>query len=86
VVLFWIVGVSYWGLHFLYDFMVQQFGWTYGQVTSSNALRRLVVGPFFGFLIGSLVDCFGPRRVMMLGLLMASALMGLGWVSSIDMF
>ena len=87
IVLFWVVGVALWGLPFFYDFMVQQFGWTRAQVTSGNALSRLVVGPLFGFLIGWLVDRFGPRRVMMLGILMAaSALVGLGWVSSLGMF
>ena len=50
VVLFCIVGVALWGLPFYYDFMVQQFGWTRAQVTSGNALSKLVVGPIFGFL------------------------------------
>ena len=87
VVLFWIVGVSLWGLPFFYDFMVQQFGWTRAQVTSGNALSRLVVGPIFGFPIGWVVDRFGPRRVMMIGILMAAAaLVGLGRMSSIGMF
>lgn len=87
VVLFWIVGVSLWGLPFFYDFMVQQFGWTRAQVTSGNALSRLVVGPIFGFLIGWVVDRFGPRRVMMIGILLASAaLVGLGRASSLGMF
>jgi MFS family permease len=87
LVLFWIVGVSLWGLPFFYDFMVQQFGWTRAQVTSGSALSRLVVGPVFGFLIGWLVDRFGPRRVMMIGILMAaSALVGLGGISTIGMF
>ena len=44
VVLFCIVGLALWGLPFYYDFMVQQFGWTRGQVTSGNALSKLVVG------------------------------------------
>ena len=87
VVLFCIVGVSLWGLPFYYDFMVQQFGWTRAQVTSGNALSRLGVGPIFGFFAGWVVDRFGPRRVMMTGILMAgAALVGLGWTSSLGMF
>lgn len=87
VVLFCIVGVSLWGLPFYYDFMVQQFGWTHAQVTSGNALSKLVVGPIFGFLAGWVVDRFGPRRVMIIGILMAgAALVGLGSISSLGMF
>ena len=87
VVLFFIVGVSVWGLPFYYDFMVQQFGWTRAQVTSGNALSKLVVGPIFGFLAGWIVDRFGPRRLMMIGILMAGgALVGLGSISSLGLF
>src|SRR5258708_2832093 len=87
VVLFCVVGISVWGLPFYYDFMVQQFGWTRAQVTSGNALSKLVVGPIFGFLTGWAVDRFGPRRLMMIGVLMAGvALVGLGWISSLGMF
>ena len=87
VVLFWIVGVSLWGLPFFYDFMVRQFGWTRAQVTSGNALSKLVVGPIFGFLAGWVIDRYGPRRVMMIGILMASiALVGLGRISSLGLF
>jgi MFS family permease len=87
VVLFFIVGVALWGLPFYYDFMVQQFGWTRAQVTSGNALSKLVVGPAFGFLAGWIIDRFGPRRMMMIGILMAgAALVGLGSISSLGMF
>src|SRR6202521_870027 len=87
VVLFCIVGISVWGLPFYYDFMVQQFGWTRAQVTSGNALSKLVVGPIFGFLAGWIVDRFGPRRLMMIGILMAGgALVGLGSISSLGLF
>ena len=87
VVLFCIVGLALWGLPFYYDFMVQQFGWTRAQVTSGNALSKLVVGPAFGFIAGWIIDRFGPRRVMMAGVLMAGgALIGLGWVSTLGMF
>jgi len=87
VVLFCIVGVSLWGLPFYYDFMVQQFGWTRAQVMSGNALSKLVVGPMFGFVAGWIVDRFGPRRMMMIGVLMAgAALVGLGSISSLGLF
>src|SRR5213592_3147392 len=87
IVLFCIVGMALWGLPFYYDFMVQQFGWTRGQVTSGNALSKLVVGPVFGFIAGWMVDRFGPRRLMMAGILMAgAALVGLGSISTLGMF
>lgn len=85
--LFCIVGLALWGLPFYYDFMVNQFGWTRAQVTSGNALSKLVVGPVFGFIAGWMVDRFGPRRLMMAGILMAGiALIGLGSISSLAMF
>ncbi|HWY67237.1 MAG TPA: MFS transporter [Terriglobales bacterium] len=85
--LFCIVGLSLWGLPFFYDFMVRQFGWTRAQVTSGNAISKLIVGPAFGFFAGWMVDRFGPRRLMMTGILLAGlALVGLGSVSSLGMF
>jgi sugar phosphate permease len=56
-------------------------------VTSGNALSKLVIGPVFGFLAGWLVDKFGPRRLMMAGILMVGvALVGLGSISTLGMF
>src|ERR1700758_5234854 len=87
VVLFCVVGIALWGLPFFYDFMVQQFGWTRAQVTSGNALSKLLVGPLFGFAAGWIVDRFGPRRIMMAGILMAGiALVGLGSISTLGFF
>ena len=87
IALFCIVGLSLWGLPFFYDFMVRQFGWTRAQVTSGNAISKLIVGPAFGFFAGWMVDRFGSRQLMMLGILLAgSALVGLGGISSLGMF
>src|SRR3982750_1417439 len=86
-VLFSIVGLALYGLPFYYDFMVKDFGWSRAQVTSGNALSKLLVGPLFGFMAGWVVDRFGPRRMMMAGILMAGvALIGLAHMTSLWMF
>ena len=85
--LFAIVGLALYGLPLYYDFIVRELGWSRVQVTSGNALSKLVVGPVFGFIAGWVVDRFGPRRLMMAGILMAGgALVGLSTVSTLGMF
>jgi sugar phosphate permease len=81
--LFSVVGLALYGLPLYYDFMVREFGWSRTMVTSGNAISKLIVGPLFGFGAGWIVDRFGPRRLMMAGILMASgALVGLGAISA----
>ncbi len=85
--LFAIVGLALYGLPFFYDFMVKDFGWSRAQVTSGNALSKLIIGPLFGFAAGWVVDRFGPRRLMIAGILMAgTALIGLGSISTLTGF
>ncbi len=85
--LFAIVGLALYGLPFFYDFMVRDFGWSRARVTSGNALSKLVVGPAFGFFAGWMVDRFGPRRLMVAGILMAGiALVGLGAIHTLAGF
>jgi sugar phosphate permease len=85
--LFSIVGLALYGLPLYYDFMVTEFRWTRTQVTSGNALSKLVIGPLFGFIAGWVIDRFGPRRLMMAGILLAGgALIGLGGMSALWMF
>src|SRR5438874_13282473 len=86
-VLFSIVGLALYGLPFYYDFMVREFGWSRTQVTSGNAISKLLIGPLFGFAAGWIVDRFGPRRLMLAGILMAGgALVGLSAMSALWMF
>ena len=81
--LFSVVGLSLYGLPLYYDFMVRELGWSRTMVTSGNAISKLIVGPLFGFAAGWIVDRFGPRRLMMAGIVMAGgALVGLGTVSA----
>ena len=85
--LFSIVGFALYGLPFFYDFFVRDLGWTRQQVTSGNAYSKLLIGPLFGFVAGWAVDRFGPRRIMLAGILMAGgALVGLGAVSTLGFF
>jgi sugar phosphate permease len=85
--LFSIVGIALYGLPFFYDFFVRELGWTRAQVTSGNALAKLVVGPLFGFFAGVLVDRFGPRRLMLVGILLAGlAPVGLGGTTTLLAF
>lgn len=85
--LFSIVGLALYGLPFFYDFFVTEYGWSRGTVTSGNAISKLIVGPLFGFIIGWIVDRFGPRRMMISGILMAGmALVGLSLTTSLWAF
>ena len=85
--LFSIVGLALYGLPLYYDSMVNEFGWSRAMVTSGNAISKLIVGPAFGFAAGWIVDRFGPRRLMLAGILMAGgALVGLGAISAASAF
>src|SRR5688500_47080 len=67
--------------------MVRELGWSRAQVTSGNAISKLLVGPLFGFAAGWIIDRFGPRRLMVAGILMAGiALVGLGSISTLTGF
>jgi sugar phosphate permease len=85
--LFSVVGFALYGLPFFYDFFVQDLSWSRQQVTSGNALSKIVVGPVFGFAAGMIIDRWGVRRLMLAGIVMAgAALIGLASVSSLAGF
>jgi sugar phosphate permease len=85
--LFAIVGVALYGLPRFYPFFVQELGWSRQQVTSGNAYSKIAVAIVFGFLAGRIVDRFGPRRLMLGGIVMAGlALVGLSYVTTLGAF
>ncbi|WP_396625457.1 MFS transporter [Luteitalea sp.] len=85
--LFSAVGIGLYGLTFFYDFFVKDYGWTRQQVTSGNAYAKLLIGPLFGYLAGYLIDRYGPRRLLLVGIVMAGgAMVGLGYVSTLAAF
>ena len=84
--LFSLVGIMFYGLPFFYDFWVKDFGWSRATVTSGNAVAKILVG-LFGFVAGWLIDRFGPRRLMISGVLMGGlALVGLSRVTALWQF
>jgi len=84
--LFSLVGIMFYGLPFFYDFWVQNFGWSRATVTSGNAFGKVLVG-LFAFFAGWVIDRFGPRRVMLTGIIMGgTALIGLSMVTALWQF
>jgi len=85
--LFALVGIMFYGLPFFYDFWVTDFGWTRQQVTSGNFVAKIIIGPLFGFFAGWIIDRFGPRRLMLSGIVMGGiALIGLSMMTSLWQF
>ncbi len=85
--LFAIVGVALYGLPRFYPYFVKEMGWSRQEVTSGNAYSKIAVALLFGFLAGRLVDRFGPRKLMLGGIVMAGgALVGLSYVTSLGAF
>jgi MFS family permease len=85
--LFAVVGFGIYGLPFFFDFIMEERGWSRTQITSGNAVGKLIVAPLFGFLAGWLIDKYGPRSLMMTGALMlAIAFVGIAFSSSLEMF
>ena len=82
--LFSLVGIMFYGLPFFYDFWVKEFGWTRETVTSGNFVAKIIIGPVFGFFAGWVIDKFGPRRLMLSGIVMGGiALIGLSMMTSL---
>lgn len=85
--LFSLIGIMFYGLPFFYDFWVTDFGWSRSTITSGNAIGKIVVGPLFGFVAGWIIDRFGPRRLMLSGIVMGGiALIGLSVMTSLWQF
>ncbi len=82
--LFSIIGIMYYGLPFFFDFWVRDFHWSHATVTSGSIFGKIIIGPLFGFVAGWFIDRFGPRRLMLCGIMMCGlAVIGLSRMTSI---
>jgi sugar phosphate permease len=83
-ILFVIVGIVYYSFPVFYAPLIEEFGWTRAQVTAGFAISILFIGPLFGISTGFLIDRFGPRRILISGLLFAGiAFIGYGWMHAL---
>ncbi len=78
----WIVGASvaislytagavFYGFTALFEPIANEFGWSYAQVSLAASLRGLEMG-ILAPLVGLLMDRFGPRRLMLIGSVIAA--------------
>ncbi len=93
----WIVGacfilaILYGGIYILgftafFEPIVNEFGWSYAQVSFAASLRGVNVG-LLAPLMGFLVDRWGPRRLMIIGVILLSlSLFLLSQLSNLIMF
>lgn len=86
-ILFVIVGIVYYSFPVFYLPLIDEFGWTRAQVTAGFAISIIIVGPLFGISAGFLIDHLGPRRILLVGLLLAGiAFLGYGWMHSLGVY
>jgi MFS family permease len=66
--LFFSVGIIFYGFPFFYSFLVESLGFTRGQLTQGFLYGFLFAGPLFGLLAGAIIDRWGTRRVIQVGI------------------
>lgn len=86
-VLFVIVGIVYYSFPVFYGPLIEEFHWTRQQVTAGFAISIIFVGPLFGVSAGFLIDRYGTKRVLLVGLLCAgSAFLGFSMMQALWMY
>ena len=80
--LFFVVGIVYYGFPVFYPSLVASLGFTRAQLTQGFLYGFVAVALVFGFVAGVLIDRFGPRQVIRLGVpFVGLALVFMGWMS-----
>ncbi|MBW2061551.1 MAG: MFS transporter [Deltaproteobacteria bacterium] len=83
---FYVAGTVFYGFTAFVDPLVEEFGWSYTQVSLASSLRGLEMG-LFAPIVGILVGRLGPRIIMRLGIIiMGFSLVLLGLTHSLIMF
>ena len=64
----YVSGVVFYGFTAFFEPLVNEFGWSYAQISFAASLRGLEMG-ILAFPIGFLTDRFGSRKVMFSGVI-----------------
>jgi MFS family permease len=79
--LFFAVGMIFYGFPVFYPALVASLGFSHAQTTQGFLIGFLVIGPPFGLFSGHLIDRFGARLVILLGIgLIGLPLIAMGFV------
>jgi len=83
---FYVVGVVFYGFTTIFKPIVEEFGWSYAQVSLAASIRGVESG-LMAPLVGILIDRWGPRRIVFVGgCLTALGLFMLGRIDSLATF
>lgn len=86
VLTFLLSSIVFFGFTALFQPLVDEFGWSYAQVSFAASLRGLEMG-IFSPIFGYLVDRFGSRKIAVIGIITAAAgLFSLSATVSLAMF
>src|SRR4030066_1175712 len=64
----YVAGIIFYGFTAFFEPLVQEFGWSYTEVSIGASLRGLEVG-FLAPMIGFLVDRFGSKKLVLFGVI-----------------
>jgi MFS family permease len=81
IISFFVVGIVFYGFTTIFKPIVEEFGWSYAQVSLAASLRGVESG-LLAPLVGILIDRWGPRRLVFFGGLLTA--LGLFMLSRID--
>ncbi|HEY51514.1 MAG TPA: MFS transporter [Dehalococcoidia bacterium] len=86
IIALYMSGVIFYGFTAIFEPIAEEFGWSYTSISIAASIRGLEAG-MLAPVVGILVDRWGPRRVIFIGvLLMGLGLMLLSQVHSLLMF
>ncbi len=86
VVVFYVAGTIFYGFTAFIEPLVAEFGWSYTQVSLASSIRGLEMG-ILAPVVGFLVDRYGSRRLLFIGIIaLGAGIILFGFTRSLLMF